>query len=285
MSFLVNFDWFRLPLDKWIEYLFGMDSWIVNNGGPVFDAIRFPVRALLDYIEYFFQWLPWPVVIIVASLIGWRMAGLSVSIFVCAGLLLIGFIGLWQLAMSTLSIMTTAVLLSIVIGVPTGILMAKSKIATHLIRPVLDIMQTIPTFVYLIPVAMFFGIGKLPGVIATVVYATPPAARLTDLGIKQVNKEILEAAESFGANGFQMLFEIQIPLAWPSIMAGLNQTIMMALGMVVVSALIGAQGLGMEVWIGLSQLRVGRAAVSGISIVIMAMILDRITQNLGKSSK
>ena len=285
MSFLVNFDWFRLPLDKWIEYLLGMDSWIVNNGGPVFDAIRFPVRALLDYIEYFFQWLPWPVVIIVASLIGWRMAGLSVSIFVCAGLFLIGFMGLWQLAMSTLSIMTTAVLLSIVIGVPTGILMAKSKIATHLIRPVLDIMQTIPTFVYLIPVAMFFGIGKLPGVIATVVYATPPAARLTDLGIKQVNKEILEAAESFGANGFQMLFEIQIPLAWPSIMAGLNQTIMMALGMVVVSALIGAQGLGMEVWIGLSQLRVGRAAVSGISIVIMAMILDRITQNLGKSSK
>jgi ABC-type proline/glycine betaine transport system permease subunit len=285
MSFLVNFDWFRLPLEKWIEYLFGMDSWIVNKGGPVFDVIRFPVRALLDYIEYFFLWLPWPVVIIVAALIGWRMAGLSVSIFVCTGLLLIGFLGLWQLAMSTLSIMTTAVLLSLVIGIPTGILMAKSKMAGHIIRPILDIMQTIPTFVYLIPVAMFFGIGKLPGVIATVVYATPPAARLTDLGIKQVHKETLEAAESFGANSFQMLFEIQIPLAWPSIMAGLNQTIMMALGMVVISALIGAQGLGMEVWIGLSQLRVGRAAVAGISIVIMAMILDRITQNLGKSSK
>lgn len=283
MSVFLDFKWFKLPLDAWIEYLFGMNSWIVNNGGPVFDLIRYPVRALLDNIENFFLWLPWPVVIIGSALIGWRLAGLSVSIFVCAGLFLIGFMGLWQLAMSTMSIMTTAVLLSIIIGIPTGILMAKSKIASQIIRPVLDIMQTIPTFVYLIPVAMFFGIGKLPGVLATVVYATPPAARLTDLGIKQVDKEIMEAAESFGASGFQMLFEIQIPLAWPSIMAGLNQTIMMALGMVVVSALIGAQGLGMEVWIGLSQLRVGRAAVSGISIVIMAMILDRITQNLGRS--
>lgn len=284
MSDFLNFNWFRLPLDKWIEHLFGMNSWIVNHGGPVFDVIRFPIRSLLDNIEYFFQWLPWPVVIIAGALIAWRLASLYVSIFVCVGLLLIGFLGLWQLAMSTLAIMTTAVFLSIVIGVPTGILMAKSKIAATVIRPILDIMQTIPTFVYLIPVAMFFGIGKLPGVIATVVYATPPAARLTDLGIKQVDTEVLEAAESFGANKYQMLFEIQIPLAWPSIMAGLNQTIMMALGMVVISALIGAQGLGMEVWIGLSQLRVGRAAVAGISIVIMAMILDRITQNLGRTS-
>jgi glycine betaine/proline transport system permease protein len=285
MSFLTNFNWFKLPLENWIEYLFGMNSWIVNNGGPVFDIIRYPIRSMLDNIEYFFQWLPWPVVIIAATVLALRVGSRSIAIFVCTGSLLIGFLGLWQLAMSTLSMMTTAVLLSLIIGVPTGILMAKSKIAANIIRPILDIMQTIPTFVYLIPIAMFFGIGKLPGVIATIVYATPPAARLTDLGIKQVPKEIIEAAESFGANSFQLLFEIQIPLAWPSIMAGLNQTIMMALGMVVIAALIGAQGLGMEVWIGLSQLRVGRAAVAGISIVVMAMILDRLTQNLGRSNK
>jgi len=284
MSFLTNFNWYKLPLENWIEYLFGMNSWIVNNGGPVFDIIRYPIRSMLDNIEYFFQWLPWPVVIIAATVLALRVGSRSIAIFVCSGSLMIGFLGLWQLAMSTLSMMTTAVLLSLVIGVPTGILMAKSKIASNIIRPILDIMQTIPTFVYLIPIAMFFGIGKLPGVIATIVYATPPAARLTDLGIKQVPKEIIEAAESFGANSFQLLFEIQIPLAWPSIMAGLNQTIMMALGMVVIAALIGAQGLGMEVWIGLSQLRVGRAAVAGISIVVMAMILDRLTQNLGRSN-
>ena len=134
---------------------------------------------------------------------------------------------------------------------------------------------------YLVPVVMFFGIGKLPGVIATVVYAVPPITRLTNLGIRQVPTEVVEAARSFGASGFQLLFEIQLPLAWPTIMAGLNQTIMMALAMVVIAALIGAQGLGMEVWIGLSQLRVGKAAAAGLAIVCMAMILDRMTQSLG----
>jgi glycine betaine/proline transport system permease protein len=191
-------------------------------------------------------------------------------------------LGLWDAGMQTLALMIMAAGLSVLIGIPLGVLMARINWLRSGMLPVLDVMQTMPSFVYLIPVVMLFGLGKIPAIIATVIYAVPPLIRLTDLGIRLVDREVLEASRAFGANPRQQLFGVQLPLALPNIMAGINQTTMMALSMVVIASMIGARGLGYEVLLGINRLEVGRGLLAGLGIVVLAVLFDRITQSYGQ---
>lgn len=271
---------FVIPLDKWIDALV---DWLTVEGDFLFDAIgEFLLKPMLG-IEKFLLWLPWFVFILVAALIAWKLSGWKLSLGVVAGMVFIGSLGLWDDAMKTLAIVFTATGLAILTGVPLGILMAQSDRFRGILRPLLDLMQTMPSFVYLIPALMFFGLGKVPALIAVYIYAVPPAIRLTDLGIRQVAADAVEAAKAFGATSMQILTKVQLPLAIPTIMTGINQTIMMALGMVVVASMIGAGGLGTEVLNGIARLEVGRGFNGGISIVIMAIVIDRLTQNMVKT--
>jgi glycine betaine/proline transport system permease protein len=197
-------------------------------------------------------------------------------------LCVIGVLGLWDAGMQTLALMIMAAGLSVLIGIPLGVLMARVNWLRSGMLPVLDVMQTMPSFVYLIPVVMLFGLGKIPAIIATVIYAVPPLIRLTDLGIRLVDREVLEASRAFGANPRQQLFGVQLPLALPNIMAGINQTTMMALSMVVIASMIGARGLGYEVLLGINRLEVGRGLLAGLGIVVLAVLFDRITQSYGQ---
>ncbi len=270
---------FQIPLENWVNI--GVD-WLIIKLAVVFDGIKLITQIVLNNLEKFLLWLPWWVVLISIILVAWRLASVRVAIFSGAAMYFIGTLELWELCMSTLALIATAVLISIVLGIPIGILSARSDRVDNIVRPVLDAMQTMPAFVYLIPALMFFGIGKVPGVIATVIFAVPPAVRLTNLGIRQVPEDLVEAAHTFGSTGMQLLVKVQIPLALPSIMAGINQTIMLSLSMVVLAAMIAAGGLGREVIMALGQVDIGRGFVAGTAIVLVAMILDRITQSLGK---
>ena len=215
---------------------------------------------------------------VVLLIIAWRVAGQRVAIFTGAALAYLGFFGFWEMAMSTIALVGASVFICILIGLPFGIWTARSERVEAIAKPVLDFMQTVPSFVYLIPAIAFFSIGKPPGVMATVIFAMPPMIRLTTLGIRQVPSQVVEAALAFGASPRQLLFKVQLPLAVPSIMAGINQTIMMSLSMVVVAALIGAGGLGYEVLFSLQHVETGRGVLAGIAIAFCAMILDRIIQ-------
>jgi glycine betaine/proline transport system permease protein len=225
------------------------------------------------------------VFLILLFIIAWRLSGWKVGIFGVLTFLLAGYLGMWQETMTTLSMVISAVVFCVVVGIPAGIIAARSDRFANFIRPILDAMQTTPAFVYLVPVVMLFSIGSVAGVIATIIFSMPPIIRLTNLGIRQVQPDVVEAAHSFGATDFQILWRVQFPLALPTIMAGLNQTIMMSLSMVVIAALIGAGGLGVPVFEGLNSLRVGLAFIGGLSIVLLAMVLDRITQALGESKR
>jgi len=221
-------------------------------------------------------------VLIVIGLIAYgasRRAGLSIAMVVATWF--IGALGLWEQAMQTIAIMLVSVLLAIVIGIPIGVSAARSNRFRAIVNPVLDLMQTIPSFVYLIPAAMLFGLGKVPAILATVIYATPPLIRLTDLGIRQVDVEVVEAARAFGATRWQILKGVQIPLALPSIMQGINQTMMMALAMVVIASMIGARGVGETVLLGLQRNDSGTGLIGGIAIVVLAIVFDRISQSFG----
>ncbi|MDP6448937.1 MAG: proline/glycine betaine ABC transporter permease [Dehalococcoidales bacterium] len=262
----------------------GMD-WLIVNFAVIFDAIKLVTRWVLNSIEDSLLMLhEWSLLAIIV-LWAWRLAGRRVAIFSGAAMYFIGMLGLWELCMSTLALIATAVLISMAMGIPIGILAARSDRINNTIRPVLDVMQTMPAFVYLIPAVMFFGLGNVPGVMATVIFAAPPAVRLTNLGIRQVPKDLVEAGHTFGSTDFQLLFKVQLPLALPSIMAGINQTIMLSLSMVVLAAMIAAGGLGREVYMALGQVDIGRGFVAGTTIVLVAMVLDRITQSLGQRGK
>ncbi|MBA7477731.1 Glycine betaine/choline transport system permease protein OusW [subsurface metagenome] len=229
-------------------------------------------------IERFLLWLPWFVLVLAVGIIAWRVmhrwwAGLLMASF----LVLIGSFGYWDLAMMTLAIVIASVILSLAIGIPTGIFMARSDRFQSILKPQLDAMQTMPSFVYLIPALMLFGLGKVPAVFATIIYAVPPVIRLTNVGIRQVTPSVVEAARAFGSSSRQTLFDVQLPLAIPSIMVGINQTTMMALAMVVIASMIGARGLGLEVLLAINRIEVGRGFEAGLSIVLMAIIIDRIT--------
>lgn len=258
---------------------------LVVNYGFVFKYISgFILQALLA-VEWLFRGLPWWVIIPSFMILAWFSSRkVSFTILVGCLLFLVGMLGLWDLTMQTLSLMVMASLTSVVIGIPIGVLLAQFGILRTITLPILDVMQTMPSFVYLIPAMMLFGLGKVPAILATVIYAVPPLIRLTDLGIRQVDKEVVEAATAFGGSPNQILFGVQLPLAAPTIMAGLNQTIMMTLSMVVVASMIGARGLGEQVLNGIQTLDVGEGLEGGIGIVILAIVLDRITQGFGRAS-
>jgi len=268
----------RIPLADWIDAI--MD-WVLTQFAGLFDAIGHILLMVLLYIERFFLWLPWWLIIVLVGVISWRvMRQWWMGVGMAALLVLIGSFGYWELAMMTLGLTAAAVIVSLAVGIPVGITMAKSNLVESIIRPILDAMQTMPSFVYLIPALMLFGLGKVPALFATLIYAVPPVIRLTNVGIRQVSEEVIEAARAFGASSRQILFEVQIPLAVPSIMVGINQTTMMALAMVVIASMIGARGLGLEVLLAINRIEVGRGFEAGISIVFLAIIIDRITHAL-----
>jgi glycine betaine/proline transport system permease protein len=268
----------KVPLDLWIQQ-FVMD-WLVPHFRPTFRTLQWPVALLLDRFNTVLLSIPFPMFLIVVAAGIWRLAGARVAVFSAVSLVVLDILGLWQDAMTTLAMICTAVVFCTAIGIPTGILAARNDRVSMLLRPALDIMQTIPSFVYLVPIVMLFGVGLVPGTIATIVFGLPPIIRLTELGIRQVPAELVEAAVAFGSTSRQVLREVEIPLAMPTIMVGLNQTLMMSLSMVVIAALIGAGGLGVTVYTGIGRLDVGSAALGGIGIVILAIILDRTTQSL-----
>jgi glycine betaine/proline transport system permease protein len=266
----------REPLD-------GFQRWTVRNRldhplfvyffDPLSDAVDVGIRAF----ESLLLWFPWPVVVLAAFLLGLGARGLRLALFSVATVLAIGSVGLWDESMQTLALMGASVCLALLIGIPLGILSARFDKVETALRPLLDAMQTLPAFVYLIPVLLFFGIARVPSVIATVIYALPPAIRLTNLGLRGVSPVAIEAARAFGSTPPQILFKVQIPLAMPTIITGVNQTIMMAFGIVVIAALIGAGGLGNEVLIALQRQQVGRGFIAGMAIVLLAILLDRIS--------
>lgn len=269
----------QIPLVKWADMLV---AWLRKDAQWFFTPIKDFLDAIVTGLSNILIAIP-PLVFIII------MVGLTVyitkkkwglSIFVLVGLLLIQNLGYWKGTMLTLSLILTSSLISIIIGVPLGIWMSRSKVAQDIVTPVLDFMQTMPAFVYLIPAVSFFGIGMVPGIIASVIFAMPPVVRLTNLGIRQVSTELIEAADAFGSTATQKLVKVQLPMAKSTIMAGINQTIMLALSMVVIASMIGAEGLGVEVFRAVTRNEAGQGFASGLSIVILAIILDRITQAL-----
>jgi glycine betaine/proline transport system permease protein len=269
------FEQYDIPLGEWFDKAV---DWLVQNADPVFTAIRWPIEQVLNNAESFLLWLPWYVILLVVVVLAWFREGWKLATGSAIGLLMVGFMGYWDPTMTTLSMILTALIFCVLVGIPFGVWMAKDDRVEAVVRPVLDAMQTIHPFVYLIPVVMFFGIGKVPGTIATVIFSLPPIVRLTNLGIRQVPKGMVEAGEAFGADGKQLLAEVQFPFALPNIMAGLNQTLMLALSMVVIVALIAGGGLGKEIYSAVSSLEIGQGIESGLAVLILAIILDRISQ-------
>ena len=271
-----------IPFDSWTND--GID-WLVVNFREVFLAAKAPIDIVLKSIEGFLLYLNPYVVILFFVLLALQLASKKLAIGTLISFFIIGFIGAWEESMITLSLVITAVLFSVIIGLPLGIWSAKSDTVDRVLRPILDGMQTTPAFVYLIPIVMLFGIGNVPGVIVTIIFALPPLIRLTNLGIRQVPADLIEASRSFGASSSQMLWKVQIPVAMPTIMAGINQTLMLSLSMVVIASMIAVGGLGQMVLRGIGRLDIGLAAVGGLGIVLLAIILDRLTQEAGKKDK
>ena len=268
----------KLDLGSWVN-----DSvqHLLDNYSGAFDNIGSVVSGFSEGIEAVLMLPPaWLLIAIFVALGLWRI-GFRFAIFTAIAFVLIVMTGFWEQTVVTLGLTFSATLISLLMGIPLGIWAAKSERVSTIIRPILDFMQTMPAFVYLIPAAMLFGLGRVPGIIATVIFAMPPAVRLTSLGIRQVNKEIVEAGQSFGCNGRQLLFKVQLPNAMPSIMAGVNQTIMMALSMVIIASMVGAGGLGNDVLASIQRLDIGLGFESGMAVVLLAIILDRITESFG----
>ena len=269
-----------IPLGEWIEG--NIKEWLFEQR-PLFKKISAPIDTVLNSLDSLFNFIPFPIILLIFVIFAYRTNGIKFAIFSFLSLLFIDLVDLWSESMTTLAMIFTAVLFCMLIGIPLGIIASRSNTFEIILRPILDIMQTIPSFVYLIPVVMLFGVGLTPGVVATIIFALPPIIRLTNLGIRQVGKGFKEAGSSLGLTKFLILIKIEIPLSLKTIMAGVNQTLMLALSMVVIAALIGAGGLGLTVYIALGRLDVGSAVIGGTGIVILAIILDRITQKLIKS--
>ena len=268
-----------LPVQDWINS--GL-TWVVAHFRPFFQAVRVPIDGTLSGVEQMLTAVPMLAMIAIFALIAWQFAGGALAIGAIVSLLIVGMLGIWHEAMVTLSLVLTSLAFCIFIGLPLGILLASSDRAQKFFRPVLDAMQTTPAFVYLVPVVMLFGIGNVPGVVVTIVFALPPLVRLTNLGIRQVRPDLIEASRAYGASPLQMLFKVQLPLAMPSIMAGINQALMLSLSMVVIASMIAVGGLGQMVLRGIGRLDMGLATVGGLGIVLLAILLDRITQAMGE---
>ena len=257
-------------------------EWVTTNFGPALDAFGASVRFVVDGLEAGFLLFPAWVWIVVFVALAWWLAGRGVAAFTAGGMSLIAYgMDLWPATMETLALVLASTLLALLMGVPLGVWAAKRTWVHRVLRPVLDLMQTMPAFVYLIPAVLLFRLGAVPGVLATVIFSMPPVVRLTTLGIRQVPDDIVEASRAFGASPQQQLWKVELPVALPTILAGINQTIMLALSMVVIAALIGAGGLGQYVLQGITQLQIGVGFESGLAVVILAIFLDRVTQGLG----
>lgn len=271
----------RIPLGDWVDAV--MD-WILANLSWLFDFAGAVGLQILLAVEAVLLFIPWFVVIPAVGYLAWRTLGSRRSAVVMMGMLFaVGAFGYWQLAMNTLSVVVVSVFLSILAGIPVGIVMARSDRVESILKPILDAMQTMPTFVYLIPALMLFGLGRVPATFATIIYAIPPVIRLTNVGIREVPADVVEAARAFGSSGRDVLFDVQLPLARPSIMVGINQTTMMALAMVVIGSMIGNRGLGMEVLLAINRVEIGSGFEAGLSIVFLAIIIDRITHSFAES--
>jgi len=273
---------FRIPIRDWVS---AAVDFLVSEFGPVFDGFSAFVYFLVNNFKDGMLLVHPIILILLIAALTWKLAGWQMSIFAIVGLLITENIGLWVPFVETLALVLTAEVLVMVVGLPLGIYAARSDRFNSIIRPILDFMQTMPAFVYLIPAVMFFGLGLVPGVVATFVFALPPLIRLTNLGIRQVPHELIEAADAFGATPMQKLLKVQIPVAKPTIMAGVNQSIMLGLSMVVIAAMIGAGGLGTDVLRGIQRLQVGAGFEAGLVVVILAIILDRLTASFGKTKQ
>jgi glycine betaine/proline transport system permease protein len=257
-------------------------AWVVTHFRPFFQSVRAPIDTTLTWVENLLTTLPALAMIALLGLLAWQFAGRLIAVGTVLSLLVVAMLGIWTEAMVTLSLVLTSLVFCVVIGLPLGIYLASSDRAQHVTRPFLDAMQTTPAFVYLVPVVMLFGIGNVPGVIVTIVFALPPLVRLTNLGIRQVRPDLVEAGRAYGASPMQMLLKVQLPLAMPSVMAGINQSLMLSLSMVVIASMIAVGGLGQMVLRGIGRLDMGLATVGGLGIVLLAITLDRLTQAMGQ---
>ena len=268
-----------LPLQAWINQGLG---WMVEHFRPFFQAVRAPIDATLNGASHMLLAAPSAVVIAIVGLLAWQFTGRTLALGTVVALLILSMLGVWPEAMITLSLVLTSLAFCLAIGLPLGIFLASSDRGQAILRPLLDAMQTTPAFVYLVPVVMLFGIGNAPGVIVTIIFALPPLVRLTNLGIRQVRPDLIEAARAYGASPWQLLSRVQLPLAMPSIMAGINQSLMLSLSMVVIASMIAVGGLGQMVLRGIGRLDMGLATVGGLGIVLLAITLDRLTQAMGQ---
>lgn len=273
-------NYFNLPLEQWANDF--VDGWLLPVTGEFFGAISSGLRTFVDAMTSFLIAIPPELLTVLLVLLAWKIAGKGVALFALVGSFYLGSVGLWESAMQTVAIVMVSTFISVIIGVPFGILAATNKTVAKIVRPMLDFMQTLPSFVYLIPAILLFGLGNVPAVIATFVFATPPAVRMTTLGIQQVPADVVEASKAFGSTKWQLLSKVQLPLATPSIMAGINQTMMLALSMAVIASMIGAPGLGSVVLQGISTVNVGLGLTGGLGIVVLAIIMDRITQGFAQ---
>lgn len=270
----------KVPLGDWVEAFVDL----LKEYLPwLFKAISSGIETMMDGLVAILSFGPPYLLIIVISILAFFIVNWRLALFTFIGLGLIENLGYWSETIDTLALILISVFFSILIGVPIGIWMSQKRIVQTIVTPILDFMQTMPAFVYLIPSVVFFSLGVVPGVIATIVFSMPPTVRLTNLGIRQINKELIEASNSFGATTGQQLLKVQLPLATPTIMAGINQTIMLSLSMVVIASLVGAPGLGTIVYRSITQVNIGMGFESGLALVILAMVLDRLTQGKSKS--
>ena len=269
-----------IPLGRWVDQSV---HYLLDHDANSFDAVGRAIEGFAALVEHGLQAIPmWALMAFFIAIGLWRV-GWRFAIFATGSLLLIYATGFWDQTVVTLGLTLSSTVISLVVGIPLGIWTAKSKLVQTIVRPILDLMQTMPAFVYLIPAAMLFGLGRVPGILSTVIFAMPPAVRLTSLGIKHVNREIVEAGQAFGCTPWQLLYKVQFPNALPSIMQGVNQTIMMALSMVIIASMVGAGGLGNDVLASIQRLDIGLGFESGLSVVLLAIILDRITESFGRA--
>jgi len=272
----------KLPIGDWIE---NAEGWLEEHCAPLFNLVRTIIGSVVNVLHDVLLYCPSIVMIILLTALIWRIGKWRLALFAFVGLFLIDNLGYWEHAMETLAIVLAASLFSICVGVPVGILCARNQAVQGIVTPALDFMQTMPAFVYLLPAVSFFSLGVVPGVIASIIFAVPPTIRLTNLGIRQVPAELVEAADAFGSTPNQKLLKLQMPMALPTIMAGINQTIMLSLSMVVISSMIGAQGLGADVYRAVTQTKTGQGFEAGLSIVVLAILLDRLTSSIMKTNK
>ena len=275
-----------MPNKEFREMKKGIDASykdFAREWGDVIDAIFEPLLKMLVFFEKTLIATPWPIfMIVLVALTYWGSRSIKLCIGTVLAFVFIGYFRMWEETMSTIAIILTSVIMAVAIGLPTGIAMSRSDRTQKIVTPILDIMQTMPPFVYLIPIVMLMGIGKIPGLIAVVIYAIPPLIRLTNLGIREVEQEALEAADAFGATKRQKLFQVQLPLALPTIFAGINQTIMMALAMVIIASMIGVKGLGQPVLQSIYNQYFTKGVLYGLAIVIVAIVFDRVSQSYGQ---